>query len=144
MNPEILTAIGALVAAIAGALTSGVAFRRERLAQPGGERRVAEETPAQRAERLTKALQEAAAVIDEFKQEIAQGEETAARLQADIDTYSEVVALRRSEVEAVARVLRGELAQESRRSFRRDIAIAVGSLVAGAGVSLLVTVLIGA
>ena len=101
------------------------------------------ESPQQRADRLSQALREAVDVIEEFRAEIAQGQQTADRLQMDIERYEELARLGREDMEAVARVLRTELQEESGRSFRRDLTMNGGFLILGAGLSLLLTSLIG-
>jgi flagellar biosynthesis/type III secretory pathway M-ring protein FliF/YscJ len=142
VDPDLAAALGALIALFglaAAVLAADLSRRARRLieAQEGAE------TPQARADRLSRVLREAVDVIEEFRAEIAQGQQTADRLQEDIERYKELAKLGQEDVEAVARILRTELEEESGRSFRRDLLMNGGFLVVGVGLTILVTALIG-
>lgn len=136
---EIASFLIGLVATLAGGFFALWSVLRQRRVNP----EAAEESPRERADRLARGLREAVELIEEFEAEIRRGQRTADRLQADIRRSEELVRLGRDDVEAVARVLRTELRDESGRSFRRDLALNGGFLVLGAGLSLLLTSVTG-
>jgi hypothetical protein len=135
MDAEVVTALIGALGSLVGAGIAFVAARRN--LQEATARRT--ESPRDRVAHLTRALEEAVDVIEEFQTEIVRGQSTAERLQQDIERYEEIARLRRDDVEAVARVLRTELEQESGRSLRRDLVMNGAFVLLGAGLSLLLT-----
>ena len=65
------------------------------------------------------------------------------KLQADARTYEELARVNRAQAEAVATLVRGELASEGRRSFWKQFAMNLGFFLAGVGVSVLVPAVFG-
>jgi predicted flap endonuclease-1-like 5' DNA nuclease len=59
------------------------------------------------------------------------------KLQEDVKTYKEIAALKQSEVQSVAQLLRGELRREGRRSFWSGFALNLLFFVLGAVVTVL-------
>ncbi len=81
------------------------------------------ETTEARVTRLTRSLTEASKLITEIEREIQKRTQLATTLQEQVNTYNELAALRKSEVEAVAQALRGELRNEGKRSFWQGFAM---------------------
>jgi len=96
-----------------------------------------EETTQQRISRLTKSLSEALQLITEIGNEIESRRILVSKLENDIKTYEQVAALKQSEVEAIAQVLRVEVREEARRSFWRDFLVKLLFFVMGVVVTLL-------
>lgn len=66
-----------------------------------------------------------------------------AKLQADAHTYEELARVNRTKAEAVATLVRGELATEGRRSFWKGFAMNLGFFVAGVVVSVVIAAVFG-
>jgi peptidoglycan hydrolase CwlO-like protein len=77
------------------------------------------ETIEDRVGKLTKALSDATALIDNIEHEIKARSTLASQLQNDIDQYTKLVEVRKPEVEAIAQLLRGELKKEVEAPFGR-------------------------
>lgn len=124
----VLGAIGALVSVIGQILQT---IRRKRRTQ---------ETTEDRVKHLTKSLDESIALISSIESEIKARSALAKELESDIDRYNKLVELKKPEVEAIAQLLRGELAKEGKGSFWRGFAVNFLFFVLGAGASLLITI----
>jgi hypothetical protein len=82
-----------------------------------------EESLEERIEILTNALADSAKLVSQIEREIDQRRSVVERLEQDAKTYQEIANLRRTEVEAVAQMIRGEIKTESRRSFWQQVAV---------------------
>jgi hypothetical protein len=92
-----------------------------------------------RVKKLSVALAESIRVIEAIRREVESNQELVDRLQADANTHRELLALQRSEVEAVAQVVAGEVRREGRRSLYYSIALNLFFFGLGVLVTLLVT-----
>jgi vacuolar-type H+-ATPase subunit I/STV1 len=81
------------------------------------------QTLEERIKQLTSSLEDASKVVGEVEQEIEERRELARKLEQDVETYKNVVALKKDEVEAVAQLLRGELKKEGRRGFIQNLVV---------------------
>jgi hypothetical protein len=81
------------------------------------------ETPQDRIRALSSVLAESAVVIEAMQKEIEARKELVSKLEKDARTYEQAAALNRTQVEAVAQLLRGELRVGERRSLTWSIAI---------------------
>lgn len=72
---------------------------------------------AKRIQELTKAFDDATALVDELRSEITEGHLLAERYKADVEQYERLAQLKSAEVEAITRVLKGELRSGERRSI---------------------------
>lgn len=100
------------------------------------------ETFEDRAKRLTKALHEAITLIGKIESEINARSALATQLQQDLDRYNRVIEIKKPEVEAITQLLRGEIQREGRSSFRKSLWISLLFFVLGAGLPLLIGLLI--
>lgn len=119
-------ALGA-VAALAGAVLGIVAELIKRRGRRG--------TVRQRIHRLTRALSDASALIDEIESDIRRSQALADRLRADVETYGHLAELKKSEVEALDRMLEIRFTEEGRRSFWTNVALNSFFFAAGVLVS---------
>jgi hypothetical protein len=133
----VLAIVAVALATTAAAFQVGVTLflKRRQREDPLAARR-------KRIEELTAALRESVEITREIELDIQSGQELAERLRDEVATYEEAARLSRSEVEAVASVLRGELRVESRSTFKRDLILSGSSVVVGAGLAALVAILI--
>jgi peptidoglycan hydrolase CwlO-like protein len=104
-----------------------------------GKRDKAEETLEHRVEQLSKALSNATALISDIEKEITSRHALATKLESDLETYNHLVELKRSEVEAVAQLLRGELRSQERRGFWQEVLVNFVFFVLGVVTTLLLT-----
>jgi ABC-type transporter Mla subunit MlaD len=128
-------ALGAAASAFGAWLQAGVLRRK---AASG-------ESAQDRVERLTGTLRDAmqalAATSEELQQEVEQGQQLVTKLQADAHTYEELARVNRAQAEAVAVMVRGELALEGRRSFWKQFVMNFAFFLAGVGVTIVVAAL---
>lgn len=93
----------------------------------------ARETRAQKVERLTRALQEAARTISQINAEMEDGERRLKELQQQTSVQQELANLSTAQSSAIQEALKGELGRERQRSLMRDLVMvalgAVGSFV---------------
>ncbi len=82
-----------------------------------------EETTAQRVNKLTKALSKSTQLIDEISLEIDARQKLVDKLQKDIEIYNKIAEIKKSEVETVCQLLKGEIRKESRSSLWQNIII---------------------
>lgn len=85
-----------------------------------------------RVQKLITALSESTKVMEAIRREIDANQKMVDRLQADVKTHEQLLALHRSEVEAVAQVVAGEVRREGRRSLY--MALAINAFFFGLGV----------
>lgn len=97
-----------------------------------------EETTVQRFNKLTKALSQSAQLIDEILTEIDARKKLVDKLQKDIKTYYENAEIKKSDVEAISQLLRGEIRKESRRSLWQNIVINFTFFCAGVVITYLI------
>jgi hypothetical protein len=143
----LIGALGALLAAVVTQLERGTwgmlaqrMFRRRRKLPSG-------QPVQERVDQLTRTLRDAmralAATSQELQREVDRGQQLVAKLEADVRTYEELARVNRAQAEAVATLVRGELATEGRRSFWKGFAMNFGFFLAGAVVSVLVPAVLG-
>jgi len=82
-----------------------------------------EETTIQRVDKLTKALSQSTQLIDQISLEIDARQKLVDKLQKDIQVYNKIAEIKRSEVETVSQLLRGEIRKERRSSLWQNIII---------------------
>lgn len=92
---------------------------------------------------LRDAMSALATTPEELQQGVDQGQQLVAKLQADARTCEELARVNRTKAEAVATLVRGELATEGRRSFWKGFAMDHGFFVAGVVVSLVIAAVFG-
>ena len=100
-----------------------------------------EETLEERVDRLTNSLKDATRLISNIENEIQARSRVATELQKDVERYNQLSELKKPEVEAVAQVLRGELAKEGSKSFWKGVAINFVFFLLGAGASWWINIL---
>jgi hypothetical protein len=136
----LVISVGSVLAALAALYQATVQERR--LTGKWAAREVQE-----RVDRLTKTLRDAmralAATSEELQQEVDLGQQLVAKLEADARTYEELARVNRAQAEAVAVLVRGELATEGRRSFWKGFAMNLGFFLAGVVASVLVPAVLG-
>jgi thiamine biosynthesis lipoprotein ApbE len=136
-----LVGVTAGVGALLSALAAWSEARMRRRSRASGER------VQERVDRLTGTLRDAMSALattsEELQQEVDQGQQLVARLQADARTYEELARVNRTQAEAVATLVRGELATEGRRSFWKGFAMNLGFFVAGVVVSVVIAAVFG-
>jgi hypothetical protein len=93
---------------------------------------------------LAASLNTAALAIDEVDREVQARRALVTQLENDAARDSQISALHRQEVEAIAQTLRGELDLAGRRSFRSGLIQNAVFFALGIGASILVSVLFGA
>lgn len=123
----IITGLSVLIAgttAILSWYTFTRSLRREDEAE--GRRR---STLDQRLTRLTSALNESARTIREIEEGLAERQKLAIQLKKDVETYEHLKRVRGPEIEAVARVLSGELQKEGRRNLWRDVTLFAAGVI---------------
>lgn len=69
----------------------------------------------ERVDKLTSFLKEATSLINNIEDEINARSSLATQLQDDVERYNKLSELKKPEVEAIAQVLRGELAKEGNK-----------------------------
>jgi hypothetical protein len=125
--------LGGVAAAIAASYSAVELARRQRLTRGTTDDR------EQRVARLSETLHEAVGLLSEFEDELRAGHARAQEMRAELETYEAARALKPAEVDAVATILRAELQQESRTSFRRDLLLSAANLIVGAGIAVVLT-----
>ncbi len=94
------------------------------------------ETTPERINRLSIALQESIELTNEIQAEIEKRHSMAAKLQSDVERFEKLADLKGSEVEAIAQTLRGELRNESTKSFFQSALLSLFFFIAGIAVTL--------
>jgi len=79
------------------------------------------QTLMERIDTLQTALNKASAVVGEIEQEVEERQALVRRLEQDLETYDELIKLSKSEVEAVAQTLRGELQKQDQHSSWKSL-----------------------
>ena len=137
----LLAVIGVAVGGLLSALAASYSENMRRLNRASGER------VQERVDRLTETLRDAmralAATSEELQQEVDQGQQLVAKLQADAHRYEELTRVNRAQAEAVAVLMRAELEAEGRRSFWKGFAMNFGFFLAGVVVSVLLPAVFG-
>ncbi len=90
-----------------------------------------------------KTLTESAQAIEEIEAEIRERQATVEKLRRDIDTYEHLKTVNRDELEAVTRVLEGELRRASRHNFWVNFLTNLKFFLLGVAASIVVTLLLG-
>jgi chromosome segregation ATPase len=103
----------------------------------------APETLDQRIAHLADSLAAASESISAVEAEIESRKQLVEELERDARTHEKLLRLRKSEVEAVAQTLRGELVREGRHSFRLGLAQNAVFFVLGAIASVALALLFG-
>lgn len=130
---DVLVSVVGLAAGLFAAFLSALVETRS-----GAEKRAKVDSIDQRATRLSKSLTESIELIDEISKEIKTRQDLATKLQSDIKNFNEIAAMKKSEVEAVAQVFRGELRKDRSRSFRQTFFLNLVFFVLGVVVTLFV------
>ena len=131
LTASVVTVLIGLISAIFGEL----ARIRKR-------KKVREETLEEKIAKLTASLKDATNFINNIEVEIKTRGALIEKLKNDERIYKELAELKRSEVEAIAQVFRGQLIEISKGSFWKGFAVNFVFFILGAGVTLLTTVLI--
>jgi methyl-accepting chemotaxis protein len=142
--------VGVVVGAITGAaglLTTLLASMRAGRASAGAlhgarEANARSRTLEGRLDDLSHSMRESARLVEEVSAELDARAATAKRLQQEAETAEMLAALHRDQAEAVRRMIDAELARTARGIRRDSIVIGFASFVAGAGVTLLITLLV--
>jgi hypothetical protein len=92
-----------------------------------------------RVHKLIEALSEATRVMDAIRREVEVNQRLVDRLQADVKTHEQLLALHSSEVEAVAQVVAGEVRREGRRGLYAGFLVNAFFFGLGVLVTLLLT-----
>jgi hypothetical protein len=87
-------------------------------------------------------MRESARLVEEVSAELDARAATAKRLQQEAETAAMLASLHRNQADAVRRMIDAELARTARGIRRDSIVIGIASFIAGAGVTLLVTLLV--
>jgi hypothetical protein len=141
-SPDFWASAGLLISVLGAALSALVAWIERR--RPG-QKRPAGESIQERVDRLTGTLRDAmralAATSDEVQHEVDRGRQLVARLETDARTYEELAKVNRTQAEAVATLVRGELEAEGRRSFWKQFGMNLGFFLAGVAVTVVLAAL---
>ena len=131
-----------VVAALATVLAAAVAARRISRS-PGTEIGAIEpqETLEDRLKKLSGSMRESARLVAEVSAELEAREVTARRLKEEAETAEALASLHKEQADAVRKMLDVELSGQARGIRADAIKIAIASFVAGAGITLLVTLL---
>jgi predicted phage tail protein len=109
-GPLVLTAL------VGAAFTAFITWAQRALRGPAPS-----EGMQERVDRLTRTLRDAmralAATSEELQHEVDRGQQLVTKLEADAHTYEELAKVNRAQAEAVAILVRSELATEGRRSL---------------------------
>jgi hypothetical protein len=136
-----LGAAGAVLAITLAALGAWAesAFRRTAVSAAAT---AAQTILEQRLEELSASMRSSAQIMQQISTELEARAATAQRLKQEAETAEAISALHKERSEAVSRMLHAQL-ETATRGIRRDsIRIGVLSFVGGAGVTLLVTLLV--
>ena len=98
------------------------------------------ESLAHRVEILSKSLADATALIDTISNEIAARTRLVEKLRQDEARYDELLHLKKSEVDAIVQVLRGELEEQGRKSFWSGVGVNFVFFLLGVIVSLVISI----
>jgi hypothetical protein len=95
--------------------------------------------PETRLPRVQESLVEARRLIDQIEKQIESRTLLASKLRGDIEAYDQLVAVKQSQVDAVAKLLRDLLREQGRHSLRQNITISILFFVLGMIMTLLAT-----
>ncbi len=123
-----IVAFGAIISALSMAYT---VYARKKMFHE-------EETTEDRVEKLTKNLQEATKIISNIESEVKERSAIADKLQKDIKHYDKLAKLKKSDIEAVTQLLRGELEKSNKKSFWAGFATNFLFFALGAVVTIIV------
>lgn len=105
------SAIVGLTSVLVGTALIVFSYLREKQPQSAGE------NTAERVQRLTRTLNEAAQVVDEIEKEIEKRHDLAQELQQDIDQLENLRDLNQQQVEAVVQAIDAPIQRQGRRSL---------------------------
>ena len=105
----------------------GASFFFEKARNPPSERPSLE----QRIKLLTESLNTSARTITEIEDEVAARQKLVAKLKADAETAQALASMNQKQTEAIAQALRGQLEQQERSSFWKNIWLNVFFAVLG-------------
>ena len=108
-----------------------------------GREKTEEEILKEKVKSLTSSLNQSTDLISEITQQINQRHELVEKLKKDHDKYQNLVNLKEEEIQAVAQLLRGELKQEGRSSFKKSFLMNSLFFILGSAVSIVVTAYAG-
>lgn len=92
-----------------------------------------------RLEELSRIIRTSGRLLEQVEAELKAREVTAARLKVEAETAQQITRLTQAEREAVARLLRSEVTEESRRSFRKNLVTGGLFFLGGVGATVAVT-----
>lgn len=92
-----------------------------------------------RVNELTKSLKESVNLINQIQSEIEGRQKLVDKLKNDVKTYDEIAKLKKSEVDSIAQLIRGELKREGRTSFWQGVLVNFIFFILGASVSIALT-----
>ncbi|NRT76977.1 hypothetical protein [Clostridium beijerinckii] len=121
--------------AMAGALTSVVGNVIHDFVKPKEKVKSIDD----RVNELTKSLKESVNLINQIQSEIEGRQKLVDELKNDVKTYDEIAKLKKSEVDSIAQVIRGELKREGRKSFWQGVIVNFIFFILGASVSIVLT-----
>lgn len=99
------------------------------------------ETIEERVGKLTDSLKEATSLINNIENEIKARSSLATQLQEDVERFNKLSELKKPEVEAIAQVLRGELAKEGNKAFWKGALVNFVFFLLGAAASWIINIL---
>ena len=100
------------------------------------------ETIEERVKNLSNSLLEATKVINQIEEEIEDRKNLAKKLQKDIKTYNQLKKLNQSQVEAITQVLRNEIQNEAKHSFKRNVIVNFVFFMLGAFSTYMISILL--
>jgi predicted nucleic acid-binding Zn-ribbon protein len=118
-----------MIAVILAGLATSIAWQMRRVLNKPKEKT---NTIEDRIRILNYSLSQATNLISQIESEVKARSELAEKLEKDVEHYKKLVEIRKPEVEAIAQLLRGELKQESRKSFWLGAAVNFIFFVLGA------------
>jgi hypothetical protein len=136
-NAENAALLAAAFGALASLVPSFLAWRRVRTDHQRLDQ--FKESNQERINRLSGALNEAIEVIAEIDDQIRLGQERAAGLQRDIQTYENAANLSKQEAEAISRLLESTVNKNQRRALLENFSMNFFFFVLGAAVSLVLS-----
>jgi hypothetical protein len=137
---SIEVSLGTMATVIALNLTMSAAFSYFGQRKSQSEReKTEEEIIKEKVDTLTSSLNRSADLISEVTEHINQRHELVEKLKKDHEKYQNLVNLKEEEVQAVAQILRGELKQEGKSSFRKSFLMNSLFFLMGSAVSVVVT-----
>ncbi|MDE2134101.1 MAG: hypothetical protein KGM97_07510 [Alphaproteobacteria bacterium] len=85
-------------------------------------------------DRISEALRavgQATTLLKQLEQEIQDRTSTANKLKAEVEKYKEIKSLTKEQLDAVTAALEGQFSRHGRRAFITNVALTLGSLIAG-------------